>query len=79
MNLICLLLMIMVKQLIVIHSINAAEFITSQQMWDYQRVDNASALWTQICPNYSNPVIYLFIYLFVTLLVYAFRWPDRLC
>lgn len=51
MNPICLLLMIMVKQLIVIDSINAAEFITSQQMLEFQRLDNTSAFWTQICPN----------------------------
>lgn len=48
MNLICLLLMIMVKQLIVIDSVNAAEIIINQQMLDFQRADYS------LCPLDSN-------------------------
>lgn len=51
MNLICLLLMIMVKQFIVIDSVNAAEFIISQQMLDFQRVDYSRSL---LDPNLSK-------------------------
>lgn len=51
MNLICLLLMIMVKQLNVIDSVKAAEFIISQQMLNFQKVHYTSAFETLICPN----------------------------
>lgn len=43
--------MIMVKQLIVIDSVKAAEFIISQQMLDFQRVDYTSSFWD---PNLSK-------------------------